>query len=313
MEIWTETSKLITDLESEICYQINDNFFIGNPNDPSQFQNSDLNVKIKLPNIDRKAKEIVTTKEAYGNENQLSEYYKSITNLKEKHEKSYREVYHLFWLRLWLWNSTEKVYISFPWYDTVNEFKRFFKIFDNNKTEEIFHDVDQGWQLEIFADNDFYYIRQTNPDENNLVLQNLQTDKVSLKNSIKELEKNIETQIDKLAELTGIDLWTDREYLKEQISTKKFKEIDVKNHNRNQLRNIKKVSKKPKQIRIKKIINILAWIILFVTTILIQRKLISWIIPAIILVYLLIISIIDNNKNQLKLKSLLPTKNVYNK
>ncbi|GAB1858632.1 hypothetical protein MHTCC0001_34720 [Flavobacteriaceae bacterium MHTCC 0001] len=299
MENWTNSSKLTTDLESEICYQISNSFFIGNPNDPNQFQNTDLNVAIKLPQIDRKVKEIVTTKEVFGNEVQLSEYYKSIIELKEKHNKSYREVHHLFWLRLWILNSKEKIYISFPWYDTINEFKRFFRIFDENKTGQIFYDIDQGWQLEILADNHFYYIRQTNPDDSDLIIQNIKTDKVSLKNSIKKLEENINSQIEKLTNLIGIDLWTDREYLKEAINTKSFGEIDVENRNRNQIKNVNKISKKPKRKRIKKITNTFAWIILFVTTTLMQRKLISWIIPAIILGYILIVSIIDNNKNDL--------------
>jgi len=295
MEDWTKSSILISDLETEVCYQTNDSFFIGNPNDQSQFQNTDFNVSIKLPQIDRKTKGIVTTQEVLGNEVQLSEYYKSILDHKKKHKKTYNELHHLFWLRLWIWNSVEKVYISFPWYDTVNEFKSFFRVFDDNKNGQIFHDIDQGWQLEIQADNDFYYIRQTNPEEDDLVLQNIKTDKVSLRNSIKELEKKINAQIEKLTELTGIDLWTDREYLQEEINTKSFKEIDFKNHNRNQIENIKKISNKHKQKGIKKVINIGAWVILFIATILMQRKLISWIIPAIILGYILIVSIIDSN------------------
>lgn len=296
MNNWTKSSKLITDLESEICYLINDNFFIGNPNDTSQFQNAELNVALKPLKINREAKQIVTTKEAFNNEIQLSEYYKSILELKKKHKKSFNEVHHLFWLRLWIWNSKDEIYITFPWYDTINEFKRFFRIFDNNKTGEIFYDGDQGWQLQVEADNDFYYIRQINPEENDLVLQNIKIDKISLKKSILELEKNINIQIKKLTSLTGIDLWTDREYLKEEINTKSFKEIDAKKHNRNQIKHIKKVTNKHKQKRIKKVINISAWVILFIATILMQRKLISWIIPAIILAYIIIDNIVVSNR-----------------
>lgn len=220
---WSKFSKLITDLEPEIYYQISDSFFIGNPNDPSQFQKSHLNVSINPPQIDRKTKEIVTIKEALHNELQLSEYYKSILELKANYKKSYDEIHHLFWLKLRISNSEEQIHISFPWYDTINEFKSFFRIFDNNKTGQIFEDIDQGWQLEIQADNDFYYIREINPDDNDLVIQNIKTDKASLKNSIQELEKNINTQIKELTSLTGIDLWTDKAYLRGEINTKKIK------------------------------------------------------------------------------------------
>jgi len=291
------SSELVTDLTTEICYQINESFFIGNPNDPSEFQNTELNVALTPLKIDRKTNEIVTTKEVLGKELQLFEYYKSIIELKDKHQKTYNEIHHLFWLRLWIYSSKERIYISFPWYDTLNEFKRFFRVFDKDSTGKVFYDVDQGWELEIQADNDFYYIKQTNPDENDLVIQNIKTSKIALKNTIAALEKTIDGQIEKLTQLAGVDLWTDRGYLNEEKNIKNFKKIDIKTHNKNQLRNIKKNLNRSKQKKNRNFIITSAWILLFVLYILSLRELISWIIPAIILGIVLIESFINNNKN----------------
>ncbi|MBJ7880985.1 hypothetical protein [Gelidibacter salicanalis] len=86
------------------------------------------------------------------------------------------------------------------------------------------------------------------------------------------------------------EVWYDREKLLNEIPM--F--LEEKNTS---LRKVKKI-KLPvdKKNKIEKITNIIIWSLLVITTILMNRKIISWHIPSLVLAFILIKSIIETNK-----------------
>ena len=69
-------------------------------------------------------------------------------------------------MRLWLSNQEEKISISFPWYDTMSEFRRFSDPVLSTATGEIFWDADQGWDLSVKSTATELFVNQGDPDSN---------------------------------------------------------------------------------------------------------------------------------------------------
>ena len=217
MHSWTESSRLINDLETEMCYQLSDRFFIGNPLNSKELHDEDLFIKIDFPSFERKVIQIARTSEVQNNEVQLSNYYKNILNKAGNYGKSYLLIHHYFWIRLWFWQTEKDAYISFPWYDTIDEIRNFFSAFKTKSTGDLFHDMDQNWEIEVAADNDYYYIKQTDPGQAGLLIENLKIEKKRMEMNIQNLEDRIDNQIKLLTGYVGIDLWSNREYLYEDV------------------------------------------------------------------------------------------------
>lgn len=88
------------------------------------------------------------------------------------------------------------------------------------------------------------------------------------------------------------EVWYERQQLLEEIPM--FLNGD------NKIEVIKVRTTFSKKIKSEKIINIIIWSLLVITTILMNRKIMSWYFPALLLAYVLVKSVIDNNRNQSK-------------
>lgn len=86
------------------------------------------------------------------------------------------------------------------------------------------------------------------------------------------------------------EVWYDREKLLNEIP------MFLEGENQNSVQAIKVKATFNKKIKSDKIINIIIWSLLIITTILMNRKIISWYLPALLLAYVLIKSVIENNK-----------------
>lgn len=204
---WTEHSKWIDKLEVEICFLIEERFYMGDPNNINQLDDDTYYEEIKLPSFSRVVETMARTNEVISNEHELANYYKTIADYSSSQGLSLDEVRQYFWLRLWFWNTEENVHIGFPWYDTLSEMQPFFKWIGTSPETEPFEDMDQGWQFDSIVKDDRAYLRQADFDTN----EEYANVSVPLANFVKEIsavEQRLISIIDLLTKELGVDVWT---------------------------------------------------------------------------------------------------------
>lgn len=194
MTDWYHTTKSIQTIEAEICFLLQTNY--GGEVLPS-------------PNIPRQVKPLIGTGELVGHEVQLAAYYKQILELARRDGKAFDEISSYFWMRLFFWNSDAGVHITFPWYDTYSEMKPLLDKILSDGSGELFWDRDQGWEINIDTQAGRIYIREWNPDDEEIhTLANFP--KTALEAIIPPLMSRAEKTIEVLSRLLGEDVWTKR-------------------------------------------------------------------------------------------------------
>lgn len=203
---WIKNSKEIDSLELEVCFQLQDTFYIGDPNSHEQLQDEKYHEPLELPAFERVVPTMARTSEAIGNTEALAAYYKSIIEKAAVLKKPFNEIRQDFWLRLWLWNTEQDVHISFPWYDSLSEMQQFFSWLKNNP-EDPYVDMDQGWQIEAILEGDHIHIRQIDPDFNE-EYSNVSVPFAKFLQAANKVEARAQEIIASLAKELGVDVWT---------------------------------------------------------------------------------------------------------
>lgn len=204
---WMEHSKSLDHLEVEICFQLAEQFYMGDPNNISQLDDDKFYEEIELPSFSRVIETMARTNEVISNEQELANYYKTIADYSSSQGLNLDEVRQYFWLRLWLWDTEEHVHIGFPWYDSLSEMQQFFKWISTSPETEPFEDMDQGWQFDAIVKDNRVYLRQADFDTN----EEYANVSVPLANFVKEItavEQRLISIIDLLTEELGVDVWT---------------------------------------------------------------------------------------------------------
>lgn len=151
---------------------------------------------------------LVTSKILTNNQDEIIKYYQSVINLSEKHNKKLSHSY--FWIRPFIRNlETNKVLVGFPWFDTLTEIRRLFLELNQETQGNIFFDADQSWQLIIDNYKGQIFIKEFDPDENEIYCQ-ISIDRQSMIEQKDKLLLQTEEIINNLTEYFGKDYWTKR-------------------------------------------------------------------------------------------------------
>ena len=75
---WIKNSKQIENLDVEICFQLQDNFYTGDPNSHEQLQDAKYHESVELPSFDRVVETMARTSEVIGSVDDLASYYRKI-------------------------------------------------------------------------------------------------------------------------------------------------------------------------------------------------------------------------------------------
>ncbi len=200
-------AKKIPSLESEVCFTIQESFYYG----PDHF--SDISDYEKLveklipPNIQVVIPSMVRTSEALGHEQELAAYYQQVICMARFHKCQFNSIRQYFWMRLWLWNSDHDVHISFPWYDSFAEIDQFLSALIEVGSGSVFHDTDQGWEVQAHAIDDNVYLLQCDPDsEETLVAICVPRDELVAQVTV--LRERAKFLVSKLSSILGADVWT---------------------------------------------------------------------------------------------------------
>ncbi|MDH2435975.1 hypothetical protein QCD60_25930 [Pokkaliibacter sp. MBI-7] len=209
MKSWIDNTRPISKIDAEICYLLKDDFYYGPDSHPQIVERKEVD---PLPTLDfpRVVEQMARTSEVSGHEHQLANYYSGVLSAAKRHEKSFNEIHQYFWLRFWLWNSEEDIHVGFPWYDTLGEIENFIKSVIETESGEVFYDVDQGWELDVYARDGFLYIQERDPDYDE-VYYSVSVPRDPLIKSLIELIERAGTQIESLSNLVGHNYWRPRE------------------------------------------------------------------------------------------------------
>jgi len=204
---WINNSKNIEDLEIEICFQLQEDFYTGDPNNHEQFQDEKYLEAVELPSFDRAVVTMARTSEAFQCVDDLAAYNRNIIERAEVLNKSFNEIRQYFWLRLWFWNTEEDVHISFPWYDSLSEMQQFFTWLKGKSATEPYVDMDQGWQIEAIRSGDCLYIRQIDPDDDE-EYANISVPFEAFMKVANDVEERAIEIISSLSNNVGADVWS---------------------------------------------------------------------------------------------------------
>lgn len=208
---WLEKSKFIDSLDLEVCFQIQDKFYIGCPNSHEQLQDDKFYEDLDLPSFERVVPTLIRTSEANGHIDELVSYYRKIIVKSIARDQSFNEIRSYFWLRLWLWNTAEDVHISFPWYDSLSEMQNFFSWLQGN-SEQPYIDIDQGWQVDAARVGENVHIRQIDPDCDE-EYANVSVPYAKIIQKVSEVESRAQHIISNLSKELGVDVWS--QYIKD--------------------------------------------------------------------------------------------------
>src|SRR5690349_15304267 len=113
MESWFSEAKVISTMEVEVCFLIQNDFYYGPDSHPAVVERKEV-APLPSPNIARKVPSMIRTSEAFGYEENLANYYREVLRVARYHRKTFNHVRQYFWLRLWLCNTAEDVHVDFP-------------------------------------------------------------------------------------------------------------------------------------------------------------------------------------------------------
>jgi hypothetical protein len=217
MANWWESSRHISALQVEICFPLAETFYTGDPNNLTQFHDPKFQQPLDMPDFPRHVHVLARSAEVSSHEDALADYYLQIARLAKQHGQDFNTIRHYFWLRLWLWNSDEDVHIGFPWYDSVDEFSHFFAGLRQDTTGVLYSDMDQGWELNVWQDDNILHFQQRDPDDD-VEYINVRVARDQLIPQLDVVEARTQKMIRHLSEKLGADVWS--AYVKEDISFK---------------------------------------------------------------------------------------------
>lgn len=208
---WTNDAIEKSHLKIELSFRISDHVYYGDPNDRVQLDREE-EYSEPIPKLDLPIEfSEVESKDVLGKEAELIKYYTFVIQTLESHGNIAKkrdllfEHQRYFWLRLRI--SNKNVSIGFLWYDTFSEINVVLDTLDSDEIGLIYSDLEQGWGIDIYADNDFFYFYYCGEDRSEPYCIT-KIKKNRLKPQIAPLKERVKKIIGKLTEHFGVDYWT---------------------------------------------------------------------------------------------------------
>ena len=200
---WTKTAKHVDNASLDVGFVISDSFYYGADNDftPEEWESS--RTRITQPELPKFGDFVLG--EDVGDAGELLKYYRDVLILAKEHNKQIENRSSYFWIRPLIYKRDEFA-ITFPWYDTYEEIRRFLESAEEHKEGQVFWDRDQCWELTAHARNGRLYIREWDPDyEEEHVSVSL--DFASLRSQIEPTRNRIDNILTQLRAALGKDYW----------------------------------------------------------------------------------------------------------
>jgi hypothetical protein len=159
---WYDSAVLVEDAVVEIKFSLSTHFNYGpeyGAQDPKAVE------PLIMPTFPRATELWATTVEAEPHIDQLIRYYADVVRLIKKHGKSFDHKRHYFWLGLFIENPGKSFDVQFGYYDTLSRMEGAIKALScPPPSGEVYFDRNQCWAIEIDAHDGMLYIRESDPD-----------------------------------------------------------------------------------------------------------------------------------------------------
>ena len=159
------------------------------------------------PPLEREFTDRVSVNEIIGNEQQLVTYYRQIIQTAKHYKIPFRDISHLFWLRLEIHDRSSSNNYGFAHYDTLSDITRFQDWVTQSDTGELYSDLYQGWGFEAQIKLPFVYMIEYNPDYESEFQKNYISYSY-LENELALATSQARRIIGLLTEGIGNDLWS---------------------------------------------------------------------------------------------------------
>jgi hypothetical protein len=135
---------------------------------------------------------------------ELVRHYQDVLRLAEKHGREPSRSH--FWLQPFIF-SPGGLDIPFEWHDTADDAERVFSSLQAPDEGLLFHDLDEGWEVEVFASGDRLFIRHSDfTTETELAC--VWCDRAALVSQVEPLRTRLNAILAKLRAALGADYWS---------------------------------------------------------------------------------------------------------
>lgn len=222
--VWIDQAIATDDLRPEVYFLAPAQLYVGDPNRWDDFEKPEYNIPLNYPGAEFAARHPELSGEevnwvpldyAVETKEKLAEHYRNVVDLLLQHRGENAEIETQFWMRLAIRTDKQKLAISFPWHDTLTDFRRLFSFVYGPASN--FWDADQGWQLEGLCSDDTLFFRESDPDysegptdtdhSNDLIVS---TPASVLQAKCRAVEGKLQDLIAYLTGELGTDAWTTR-------------------------------------------------------------------------------------------------------
>lgn len=189
----------------DVGFVIHETFYCGPDNDFSQEQWQRLREPLYQP-IAERYDDFLLAADLKGSAAELIRYYQDVVRLATHHRKEIEQSSQYFWMRPLIFFHGDDA-ITFPWYDTWEEAFPLMDALISPDEGLVFHDLEQGWEVHVFADRKQLFLRQGNFDsrEEHIVAA---VDRTILAGQVPTVRQRVGHLLDELTAALGRDYWS---------------------------------------------------------------------------------------------------------
>jgi hypothetical protein len=147
----------------DVAFLLQESLYYGPDNDFSEEQWNALRDPLCRPRLPMYGRGKVLLRDAMADRVQLLRYYASVLQTAATRGKVLSPGAPEFWLRVVVLSGGEEL-ISCAWHDTLEEALSILDALVRPGDGELFHDIDQGWELRVRAVGSQVIVRESDPD-----------------------------------------------------------------------------------------------------------------------------------------------------
>lgn len=204
---WISRANPVTGISLDIGFLIAESFYYGPENEFSQEQWQQLREPLYRPNVAWYGDYLLSA-ELNMSAAELVRYYQDVVRLAARHRKDVRQQSQYFWMRPLIFARKEFT-ITFPWYDSWEESVPVLDALSSLGDGLLFHDMDQGWEFQLFAEGNRLFLRQSDLDsgEEHFVIT---ADRTQLGSQVTGVRERVVRLLQELSAALGRDYWSRR-------------------------------------------------------------------------------------------------------
>lgn len=204
---WISRAQPAETARIDVGFLISDTFYFGPENNFTEEEWLTLRAPLYKPRVERYG-DFVLSAALSESPAELVRYYQDVVRLVSLHGRKIDQAVQYFWMRPLIYSRGEFA-IEFPWYDTWEEAIPLLNSLAATGDGMVFEDLDQGWEVHVFADRDRLFVRQGDFDsgEEHFVVA---ASRMQFVRQVQEVRQRVGSLLQDLTAELGRDYWSRR-------------------------------------------------------------------------------------------------------